>query len=295
MPARTAYAWGMAAVLCWSTAASAFKLALRGLSPAQLQFVAVATAWLALAAQATAQGTLGRAIGSMWSVRPAIRGLLNPFLYYHVLLRAYARLPAQEALVLNYLWPVSLAVLSVPLLRQPLTSRAASALGLSFLGVATIGTRGHVASLRFEDPQGVILAVGSSVVWALSWLANLRDPGEPLTKLLQSFTFGVAFTGLALWWSHPMPWTWEGVGGAVYVGLFEMGIPFPLWLGALRRAPAAKIANLVFLSPCLSLLLVHVVVGESLRWFTLVGFGLVAAGIAVQLSARQPTGKTPRA
>ena len=43
-------------------------------------------------------------------------GLHNPFLYYLVLLTAYKLLPAQEAGTLNYIWPLVLVLLSIPLL-----------------------------------------------------------------------------------------------------------------------------------------------------------------------------------
>ena len=42
-----------------------------------------------------------------------ILGLVNPFLYYLVLFKAYDLLPAQEAQAINYTWALMLAFLSV--------------------------------------------------------------------------------------------------------------------------------------------------------------------------------------
>ena len=53
-------------------------------------------------------------------LRSAALGFLNPFLYYLVLFEAYDRLPAQEAQPLNYMWPIVVVILSVPLLKQPI-------------------------------------------------------------------------------------------------------------------------------------------------------------------------------
>lgn len=43
-------------------------------------------------------------------------GLVNPCLYYLLLFSAYDRLPAQEAMAINYTWTLTLTYLAVPLL-----------------------------------------------------------------------------------------------------------------------------------------------------------------------------------
>lgn len=162
MSSSQAYAYGMASVLLWSTAATGFKLALRHLSTGQLHLCAVATSAAFLLVYALASGRIREAFASTprQILSSALVGFLNPFLYYRVLFAAYSRLPAQEALVLNYLWPITLAVLAVPLLGQRLGGRSLGALAISFAGVAIIGTRGNLTTLRFEDPAGVALAEG---------------------------------------------------------------------------------------------------------------------------------------
>ncbi|MBN1425635.1 DMT family transporter [Candidatus Fermentibacteria bacterium] len=286
-----AYAYGLAAVLLWSTAASAFKLALRFLDPAELQLCAVATAVAFLLVHAAATGKLRGA--SAWTPRmllcSAVAGFLNPFAYYRVLFAAYRRLPAQEALVLNYLWPIVLALLAVPFLGQRLGPRSLGALALSFVGVIVIGTRGDLASLRFQDPVGIMLAAGSSVIWALYWILNVRDRRDGATKLLQSFLFGLCYliiahiTGCGF---RALPW--KGLAGAFYVGLFEMGVTFALWLKALSLIDrTARISNLVFLSPCLSLVLVRFVLAEPIAPSTLAGLTLILTGIALQVTSRR--------
>ena len=56
----------------------------------------------------------------MYAIRSyyVLLGLLNPFLYYLVLFKAYALLPAQQAQPLNYTWAITLSLLAVPLLKQ---------------------------------------------------------------------------------------------------------------------------------------------------------------------------------
>jgi drug/metabolite transporter (DMT)-like permease len=81
---------------------------------------------------------------------------------------------------------------------------------------------------------------------------------------------------------------------AVYVGLFEMGITFALWLTAMKYAArpegggTARVANLIFLSPFLSLVFIHFLVGETIHPATVVGLAFIIAGNAMmQYSPRK--------
>lgn len=281
-----AYACGLAAVLLWSTVASAFELSLRVLSPLQLLLGASLVSALALLLLLALQGRWGdlRATTPRQWWLSAAAGALNPFLYYLVLFEAYARLPGQEAQPLNYTWSIALALLSIPLLKQRLRALSLIALLISFLGVVVIATRGQVLELRVTDPLGVALALGSSVLWALYWILNLRDPRESVVKLALGFCWGFVFTALyAALIGEPLPRPGAGWAGAAYVGLFEMGFTFVLWLTALRYSrTTARIANLIFLSPFVSLILLHFVVGEEIYASSVAGLALIIAGIALQ-------------
>ncbi len=271
------------AVLLWSTVATAFKIALRGLTEVQLLWIASGTATLVLgvARVATKRRKERR---EPW--RPSVfLGLLNPFLYYLVLFQAYRRLPAQEALVLNYTWPLVLTVLAAVGLRRPFTRRDALALLMGFLGVVWVATRGQPLALRFGNPVGMTLALGSAWIWGVYWLLNLKDPRPPVAKLFWNFAFGFGYTSLWMVASGvPVPpLRWHLWGPAVYVGLFEMGVTFLVWLRALQRASTVARANTwVYLTPVLSLLWIRGILKEPLASGTLWGLAFILAGILLQ-------------
>ena len=82
----------------------------------------------------------------------------------------------------------------------------------------------------------------------------------------------------------------SGLLGAVYVGMFEMGISFVTWLMAMKlTVSAARIANLIFISPFLSLFLIHVLVGEQIMVSSLVGLLFIVAGLIIQSMAGAKT------
>jgi drug/metabolite transporter (DMT)-like permease len=283
---KKAYIFAALTVMLWSTVASAFKLSLRHLNYLELLFWASLFSSLALFGVLSLQGRLK--VLFSYSKKQYLAslglGLLNPFLYYIILFKAYDLLPAQEAQPLNYTWAITLALLSIPLLRQKIGLRDLGGALVSYLGVVVISTHGNLTSFSFSDPLGVGLALLSTIVWSLYWIYNTKDTRDPVAGLLLNFLFSLPFTFLAvlLFTDFSLPGVY-GLLGAAYVGLFEMGITFVLWLYALKYSEnTAKVGSLIFVSPFVSLVLIHFLVGEKILGSTFVGLILIVAGLIIQ-------------
>lgn len=273
-------------VLFWGGAASAFKIGLRHLGPFPLLFYSVAISTLALLVILLVQGKFGtlRTIPSTVLCRALLLGLLNPFCYYVVLFAAYARLPGQIAMALNYGWPLVLTLLAVPILGQTLSRSQLAAIGVSFFGAIMIATKGQFVGFGDISGTGLLLAAGSTLLWASFWLLNAKDGLDPVIKLFLGFCSGLfcsllvspLFGGL----NWPPATAWPAL---LYIGLFEMGVTFVLWLTALQlSASAARLGNLIYLTPFLSLLMLRLVIGEQIHPATFVGLSLIVGSIIVQ-------------
>ncbi|WP_031479006.1 DMT family transporter [Maridesulfovibrio frigidus] len=288
---KKAYIYGFSAVLIWSTVASAFKIALSYMDPLQLLFYAVVFSTLTLLGILIAQNKAGQ-IAKM-SMRQILKcglpGILNPFLYYIVLFKAYDLLPAQEAQPLNYTWAITLSLLSIPLLGQKLNARELIAIFISYLGVVVISTHGNLLDIQFSSGLGVFLALFSTIIWALYWIYSTKSKADPLIGLFLNFCLGLPLvTAVMLIFSGPPPTELPAVLSAAYVGLFEMGITFVLWLKALKLTEkTAKISNLIFLSPFLSLILIHFILGEEILPSTMFGLLFIVGGNIVQQTGKK--------
>ncbi|WP_404471195.1 DMT family transporter [Vreelandella venusta] len=280
---RYAILCGLGAVALWSTVATAFKVALAWMSPLELMWLAALVSWLLMSAIVIMQGNVINALRSGWKTA-AWAGLMNPVAYYLLLFAAYDRLPGQEAMALNYTWALAMALLAVPILGQRLTRTDIVAGLVAYSGVWVIATRGAVFNVAFEDPLGVAFALGSTLVWALYWLLNAKDQRQPLIGQWQNFSVGLPVLSALLLLGPGIEWHgWPAIGAGVYVGLFEMGVAFILWQVAVQKVSrTAKVSNLIFLSPPISLLLLYLVVGEPLLASTLVGLVLILLGLALQ-------------
>lgn len=264
------------AVLLWSTVAAVFKLTLRQLSPLQLLFYASLTSLSVLSVLYLRRFSVRRE-----NLSSAYLGFLNPFLYYTVLFSAYERLPAQEAQALNYTWPLMLVILSIPLLGNRPGVRTFIGLIMGFFGAVIVATRGSVTSLNFTDTLGVGLAFSSAVIWATYWLLNVKDGRESVEKMFWNFLFGFVYVSIAmaLTGDFSIP-SLSALVGAVYAGLFEMGITFLLWHRALE-SDLSFASNLAYLVPFLSLLFISIVVGEKIEASTVLGLVFIVTGIVV--------------
>ncbi|WP_221075121.1 DMT family transporter [Agarivorans aestuarii] len=281
-----AYAFGISAVLMWSTVATAFKLALQWLSPIQLVLLASITSILLLSGVLLWQRKLPLAL-SYAKQRPSfflLVGAINPFLYYLVLFKAYELLPAQQAQSLNYTWAITLALLAVPFLKQQLRKQDLIAMAFGYFGVLVIATRGDLLSMQFDSVLGVVLALFSTLLWAGYWIINTRNSGDPVASLLVAFCFSLPMVLAYCWWSDGLPsFNAKAWLGAAYVGLFEMGIAFVCWVLALKFTNnTARISNLIFISPFLSLFFISYFLNEVIEPATYLGLVLIISGLLIQ-------------
>jgi len=281
-----AFSYAALTILFWSTVASAFALTLRYVRPFQLLFYSTVFATLILGIILLASPK--RKEFRQWTRQDfrlsAVLGLLNPFLYYLLLFEAYDRLPAQEALPLNFAWPIVLVLLSILILRQRIPPSSILFLLLSFLGVLIIAKNKNPLSMQFENPAGVGMALGSTVIWAVYWIYSSNDKRDSVCRLFCNFVFGVAYLLLfaMLYDGIAIPDV-PGLAGTLYIGTFEMALAFVCWLQALKLASnAAQVSSLIYITPFFSLVVIHFVVGEDIYSSTMIGLALIVSGIVGQ-------------
>ncbi len=274
-------------VLLWSTVATSFKIGLRYLSPLFLILAAAVVSWFVFLIFLTATKRLSELSRVTLTDlgKSALQGLLNPCGYYLVLFHAYSLLPAQVAQPLNMIWPFPLALFSALLLKQHITIRNIAAIFVSLAGVVFISSQGSFSGWERISLPGVGLALGSSLLWALYWVLGVMDKREEVIKLFWSFSFGIVYLLLIAFTSgSPAPELNTGaMGASVYVGLFELGLTYILWMRAMQLSENnAKTGNLIFLAPFLSLVFIHFILGETIYSTTFVGLSLIIAGIWLQ-------------
>ena len=273
---KNPYFYATLSILFWSTAATAFKLTLKTVPFMFLLLCSSTVSFLIFFS--TQKGTFQK----KGMLNSALMGFLNPFLYYLVLFKAYSLLSAQEAMALNYTWPLSLVLLSYPLLGQKPSAKTLLGMGVSFIGVL------FVAKI-WESPWegrpteflGMALAIGSSLIWALYWILNVKDKRDDSIKMAQNFFFGSLYSALFVATFSNFYWPEiQGGLGILYIGFFEMGFTFLFWLKALKYSDnTATVGRLIFIAPFFSLIWISMITGEVIQLSSVIGLILIVLGI----------------
>ncbi len=284
---KKVYLYASLTILFWGGAASAFKTALSHISPVSLLSISSVISLLVISVLLISRNKtrlLFKLPAKQW-LYLLILGAINPFLYYIILFEAYDRLPGQVAMSLNYLWPVMLALLSVPILKHTLSKQSLFSILLSFIGAIIIASEGDISAWGTLNTTGIVLVLASTVVWASYWLLSTRLKTDTTLKLFIGFLSGSLLSVIYALLNDQLyigldniPWL-----SVMYVGIFEMGITFFIWLSALQLTNnAAKLANLIYLTPFVSLMLLALVQNESIYFSTVIGLIVIIAGILAQ-------------
>lgn len=283
---QKAYVYAVVTVLSWSTVATAFKLSLAHIDLFQLLLYATITSTILLGSLLIWQGTFRHVFSYTYRqyMRSLIAGILNPFLYYLILFKAYDLLPAQVAQPINYTWAITLTVLSVIILKQQISAMDVIAGLICYAGVLVISTQGNLTTMSNVQPLGVALALASTLIWASYWIYNITDDRDPIAAMFLNFLFALPMILICcLLFSTFSLSSIYLLSGPVYVGIFEMGLAFVCWSLALKLADnTSKVSNLIFISPFLSLWLIHTLVGEEIYFTTYIGLILIISGLVVQ-------------
>lgn len=283
------------AVLSWSTVATAFKKSLENLSPYGMLLIASITSLLIFIVAITVQRKWGQ-ISSLskrtWGYF-ALLGLLNPVAYYLVLFKSYDLLPAQVAQPVNYFWPILLLILLAIFTKQAIPVKKYIGMFISLGGLILISAGGQQSDSMEIPGFGLVLGLMSALLWASYWMVNNKNKNkaDATTACFMSFLFGsiyltlgaplIGIEGLLVKATTDFtPDPLNGILSGMYVGAFEMGIPFICFGMAMRKTNNPALINqLCYLSPFLSLFFVSTILGETIVPSTYIGLTLIVLGI----------------
>lgn len=245
--------------------------------------VASVTAFFILAALVFIQkkGRLLLSLTKEQWVKHALVGLLNPTIYYLILFKAYDLLPAQIAQPFNYSWPIILLVLLSIINRKPIPQMKYIGMACSLGGVVLISLGSDTISGTSLSVVGLFMALLSAALWAVFWIVNnMNKDTDNTVSLLLYFLFGSFYLLIASLFVEVELHSVRGIISGMYVGAFEMAVPFIFFSLALKKTDNPALINqLCYLSPLLSLFIIHFILGEDIYSTTYIGLFLIVSGI----------------
>lgn len=280
------YLYAFGAIAFWSTTATVSKLLLHSFSTIQILAVCSLVAAVFLLGVNLVRGKLAL----LRSYRPrdllitAGVGLLGTFFYNMFLVLGIDRLLASQAMIINYLWPMMAVVAGCLLLKERLTPRKAAAVVLSFLGVVLVTTNGELTGLSGSSLTGAALCVLAAVSYGLFVVLNKRLSYDPTVSMMLYYIVSalVAVSCILVTGDAPRLSGPESLG-LLWIGLGDYSIAYVSWALAMKAGQTAKIANLAYITPFLSLVVAHFFLGDPITLWSVGGLLVIVAGIFLQL------------
>ncbi|MFH0752006.1 MAG: DMT family transporter [archaeon] len=285
MTKKIAYIYVALTVFLWSSVAAVGKILLKGLDNFQVLFYMLITAiiglFIIILLKKKLKELLKYKLKDYWSF--TYMGFLGIFLYSALFFGALMFAPAQEAFIVNYTWPIWVVIFASIILKEKFTARKLTAIILGFIGVYTVVTNGKILEFTITNVKGNLLALGGAVSYGLFSVLGKKDNYDKLNSMFFYHISGLIFAIPALLiFSKITTINLPQLGGLIWLGTFTTGIAFTLWFLALKYGDTAKMSNIIFLTPLLSLVWIYFLIGEKILPSSVIGLVLIVTGIIIQ-------------
>lgn len=279
------YIFALVTVLIWATMATTVKVLLSDIPNLQALSISGVFAFLFLLLLNVKTGKIKemkRYSVKEYGVMSGL-GFIGLFLYSALYYYGIGQLSSQEACILNYLWPMMLVVFSCLILKERLTVMKGVAMLCSFFGIVILSV-GNGGTTNGNATLGMLACIFAAACYGLFSVLNKKaDFDQNIAMMAIWFTVAVCALVVGV-----MTEDWVPIRGLQWLGILWLGVvtdavAYLLWALALKGVrDTAKIANLAYLTPFLSVLISAIFLKEKIELQALVALVLIVGGILLQ-------------
>lgn len=286
---KKSYIFAAVSILFWSTVATITKLLLNGLNNFQVLWVSSFFAFLFLFCVNIFTGKIKKLkkYTAKDFLTTILIGLPGTFFYYIFYYTGTDILSASQAFIINYMWPIMSVVFACVVLKEKMTVKKGIAVAVSFLGVGIVNAKDlFFASTDKTVIIGMLACLLGAVSYGLFTALNKKYHYDKMLSMMTNYLVTFALTSIinAISGNLFLPSGIEALG-FVWNGIFTMAIACTTWVMALDKGNTAKISNLAYITPFLSLVWTWLVLYDDgiKNPNSLIGLCVIVAGIFIQL------------
>jgi len=272
-------------IIFWGTLATLNKLLLKSLDAMFVLAVSSIVAFIFLFIFNLFTGKLRKLKTYSLSdiVRMVALGILGFFCYNLFYLLGIDVLPAQEAMILNYMWPAMIIIFSCIILKEIMTLKKIAATLMSIVGVIVVASEGDISKIASGNLKGIVFCLLAAVSYGLYSVLNKKEDFDKSIAIMIGYlsTAIIAFICIAITGTESTI-NLGIVFGILYNGIACNAISYLFWVLALDKGNTAIISNLAYLTPFISLIVCAVILHENISWYSIIGLVMIVSGIFVQ-------------
>lgn len=201
---------------------------------------------------------------------------------------------ALNALLLQAITPMCIALWAAILLRHRLTLPQAIGMAVSIAGVVVIVVEGDIEVLRALSfqPADMLIVIGLLIFGLYPPLTTRMPPVHPFSLLIVIHGVGTLFIAAFYGWEvahgRHVPLDWKSLGVFFYLILFGSVISMFTYNRAVELIGPNRSAQFLNLIPVFGSVMAIAFLGEQLRLFHIVGYGLAMAGVFIGTRRQNP-------
>jgi len=280
------YLYAAISIFLWSTTATVTKLLLGNLNSMQVMLVGSFVAFVFLLIVSLVNGCFKelKTYKIIDHIHIFIIGLLGIFLYHLFLYLGIDMMEASQAFIINYLWPMMAVIFACFILKEKMTLKKAVAILLSFVGVIIVTSNGGLLRVEKNTLKGAIYCVLAAASYGLFTVLNKKKTyNKYLSMMLYYFYAFIISLIYVLITRDSFTLSLAQSAGMLWNGIFMTAIPFTTWALALEKGDTAKISNLAYITPFLSLVWTSLILKEKLNPYSILGLVIIVLGILIQI------------
>lgn len=280
------YIYAFVSILLWSTTATVTKLLLGSLNSMQILVVGSFLAFAFLLIINLIKGNFKEL--KKYKIKDYIQiagiGVFGTFLYNLFLYLGINTLQASQAFIINYLWPIMTVIFACIILKEKITIKKVLAIILSFIGVVIVTANGDILDVGKNSIIGAMYCILAAISYGLfSVLNKKKNYNKYLSMMLYylvSFIISLIYIIIS---KNIFEIQVNQLLGLFWIGIFTSATAFTSWAIALEKGDTAKISNLAYITPFLSLIWTSLLLKEDFSIYSVIGLIVIVFGIFIQI------------
>ena len=288
------YICAIISVLLWSTTATVSKLLLASLDSMQILLLSSLFSFIFLLIINCINGSIKEI--KKYKTKDYLiifaLGVIGIFLYDLFFYLGINAMQASQAFIINYLWPIMTVLFACIILKEKFTIRKIIAIIISFIGVIIVSSNGNLLSIEKSSLMGTIYCLLAALLYGLFSALNKKQNYNKYTSMML-FYFNSTIISLIYVIATKRFFVPElsQTLGLLWIGIFTSAVAYTSWALALAKGDTARISNIAYLTPFISLVWTGIVLKEKISFYSVLGLVIIVLGIFIQMKNKKEESK----